>query len=308
MRLLRVFSREMEDMKRERVLITAGCLLVAGCVGSTAVAVYLRHRLVMAEELQATAQQDLARLAANRSAPHPSEPAELRTTDPVVSAPVAGDAVGDEETTLLRERAVLLEAALHEKDQMLLASQRAQTNDRPSRADRPPDRRRWLDDLKNNDPQAYEEFLARREESRRRMNESLARKSAFFLNRDTSTLSEEEQAAYGNMLTLLDETWRAAEQLQADLPREERRELRRTLFRNVRELSPMLEAERDVELYNLGRTAGYTEEEAGAFADYVSELIDLTSLDGIFRNMGPRAGFWGDGPPRSAPETGAPAR
>ena len=181
-----------------------------------------------------------------------------------------------------------LEAALHNKDAFILSLQQAATNRPadPSWFRRRPQAR--LDDLKQTNPQQYEVIVQRREQMRQEIQTSFAEKEAYFGNSDPSDMSEEEQAEYQRMTQLLDETRRLTEQMRTGLPPNERQAVIQALQQNRSELAPMLDAARSKEWFNLGVQLGYNEDEAQAFGNYINKIIDLTSMQSIYRSM--RAG------------------
>ena len=207
-----------------------------------------------------------------------------------------------------RARVGRLESQLAEKDR-LIAALRQPGEAPPEPADMPPpglppgedrrpgrDRGAWLEEIKQTDPQRYEEIQARRQEARQRRQRSIAEQANYFLDRDTAKMDEAARAEYGRMLGLLDETWRLSEQMQSDLSWEERRPLMRTLHDNMDELAPLMETERDRTFYEIGRDFGYTESEANDFVEYLNGIIEVTSMRTLFGGMhggGPRGG----GPP-----------
>jgi len=169
-------------------------------------------------------------------------------------------------------------------------------------------RRSWLEDLQATDPERYQEIVARREQARQEARYDIAKKASYFLQTPTDAMTDAEAEEYARMMDLLTQSLKLTERLDAGLPQEQRRELVGTLRDNMRELSPLLEKERDKEFFQVGKDLGYTDADARAFADYLTEVIDLTSVNQIFRNamrgMGGGRGGWGDGPP----PTGGPGR
>ena len=136
------------------------------------------------------------------------------------------------------------------------------------------------------------------------MQRSIAEQAAYYLNRDTDAMGEDEFTEYERMLELLDETWSLAEQMQSDLPWEERRPLRRAMRDNMQALEPMLEDERDQAFYEIGLDFGYTESEAVEFANYLNGVIDVTSsralYEGMYSGRGGRGG--GNREPSDTPQ------
>ncbi|HMO50022.1 MAG TPA: hypothetical protein PKE26_04030 [Kiritimatiellia bacterium] len=162
----------------------------------------------------------------------------------------------------------------------------------------PDERLSWLENLRTQDPQQYQELMERREAARQEARYALAKKAAHFLFRDEAAMSEQEAEHHQRMMSLLHESLKLTESLQVDMSGEERRDIARSLRRNIRDLAPLLETERDKELYRIGKDIGYSDEDAAGFALYVREVIDLTSVQSIFRgamrSMGGWGG-WGDG-------------
>ena len=248
----------------------------------------------------AAAQAEAEALRQQRSAPAAERP--------VASAGMDAD--------VWRERVDRLQAQLAEKDRLIASLQKpveaapdpagVPPSNPPPGDDRRPwrDRGAWLEEIKQTDPRRYEEIQARRQESRQRMERSIAEQATYYLKRDTAKMDENELADYNRLLGLLDETWRLAEQMQSDLPSEERHSLMRTMHDNVEELAPLMETERDRTFYEIGLDFGYTESEARDFKDYLNQVIDVTSMRTLFGGMhgsGPRGG----GPPDGGGEPGA---
>jgi len=162
----------------------------------------------------------------------------------------------------------------------------------------PEERRSWLENLRTSDPQRYQEIMEQREAARQTAKYELAKRAAHFLVRDDAVRSEAEEEQYARMMTLLHESIKLTEQLTPEMPMDERRELGRNLRRNMRELTPMLESERDKELFRIGKDIGYSDDDAASFALYLRDVIDMTSVQSMFRSAMPALGFgWGGGPP-----------
>lgn len=224
--------------------------------------------------------------------PSPAIPPAPATTDDN-NVSIVSQSIGIELDTNT-ERIQELELALQQRDEEL---ERLRARFRPIEAARreaeepPQDRRAWLEDLQTEDPERYEQIVRRREEMRQRVNDSFARKAAHFLYRDTGNMDEMEFEEYEHMLGLLSDTWRLAEQMQnPELERSERWEIGREVMANVRELTPMLEAERDREFYELALQLGYDESSAIDFVDYINDMIEVSTFGSIWRGQ---RGGWG---------------
>ena len=192
----------------------------------------------------------------------------------------------DEHAAAKREARIReLEAALQNKDALILTLQQAATN---SPADTSRSRRRqqsWLDEMQQSNPQRYAAFTNRREQVQQAVQMSLAEKAAYFRDRDPSAMSEEDQVDYQAMSQLIDETGRLTELLRTDLPAADRRVVMQTLHQDRHELEPLLESARAKEFINLGLQLGHNDDDAQAFGEYLNKVIDLTSLQSIYRTM-----------------------
>jgi hypothetical protein len=207
-----------------------------------------------------------------------------------VSAPSDADPDWAEEVDRLK-------AELVRRDEMI-ANMRNQVRQIPMSTEQiaavaPPARGDWLENLREEDPERYEQIQQRRIEMRQRVQDSFARKAAHFLYRDTNFMSEAEQVEHGQMLSLLENTWRLAERVQDDsLSWEDRRPIRAELMEQVAELRPLLESARDRELYDLGRQLGYDEAGAAQFVEYINDMHEVSSFTGIFRGRGMGYRMW----------------
>lgn len=217
--------------------------------------------------------------------------APINTSVSLVSEPEASAPSFDEPDDRISE----LESALRERDEEL---ERLRGRFRPiqearQESEAPVDRQTWLENLRTEDPDRYAEIVRRREDMRQRVNDSFARKASHFLYRDTSSLDSVEQEEYELMLGLLAQTWQLAERMQSvELERHERWEIGREVMANVRELTPMLEAERDREFFELALQIGYDESTASEFVDYINDMIEISTFQSIWRGM---RGGWGRG-------------
>jgi hypothetical protein len=168
------------------------------------------------------------------------------------------------------------------------------TEDAASRPRRGP--QAWLDNLKETDPNHYEEFVSRREESRLKVQTAFSEKASHLLSRDLETMADEERATYTLMAQLLNDTWQKTEQLRTDLPWDQRHEVMRSVRTNMVMLEPLLLQERDKEWVNFGRELGYDDPGAVELANYLNRIIELTSMQDVYREM--RSGTFGNMPGR----------
>lgn len=237
-------------------------------------------------------------------APAPVEAARVRY--------VTREVGGGEEAASLQARIVNLERALEEKEAIIASLRQAATNrvSEPFRRGPPEMASAW--NRGTNDAAFRLEIEKRREEVRQRIESAFASKATFLLNRDTSQLNEEDRKEYDLLVTLLDETWQMATQMQSDLPVDQRRELMHTLRDNLRTLDPLLMAERNREFHDIAVSLGYNETEAAQFTSYLTNIIEVTAVNSLFPQF--RGGRGGGPPPggaasrpRPTPSVQAPA-
>lgn len=255
-----------------------GTMLLAAAAGGTAMALHYRARAAQVAEYLQRAKAPI------QSILQPAPAADTKSTNATGSPPIQDAGL----LARIRE----LEIQLQSSANLIASLQAAQTN-RWQREDGPRrDRNEWMDELKTSDPARYKEIMDRREEARRMMNETFAAKAAHFLERDTSSMSEDEAAQYHQMINLLDDTWRLAESLNAEVPRDQRWPLMRQMRDNIEVLTPLLDAEREREFRQIAADFGYDDVEAEQFAAYMNNLVEITSMRSFFESMRP-----GGGPP-----------
>ena len=255
-------------------------------LATIAAAVLFRGRLLEAQSQLADLERERSkRVVAKHAAPPATE------MDAFVPAVKEVDDRHEEEIASLNARIRELEDELVRRNQASVAAEAAPLSSPQRENGQPRERRNWMEELRRNDPQGYEEFQKRREEARQVMQDSLARKAAYLLYKDADKLSKEEQERQTLMMNLLSETWSLFRQMPG-LPHEQRFEAMRTLRDHVRTLEPMLDQERERAFYMVGRDLGYNEEDAARFAQHMDELVDVTTLRDI--RLGPGFG----GPPR----------
>jgi len=124
--------------------------------------------------------------------------------------------------------------------------------------------------------------------------------SDYFVNRDTTTMAEQEMAEYQRMVALLDETRLLSLQLQSGLPPDDRWQVMSSVRSNLVALSPLLNNERDREYRDLAVGMGLSAADAASFVDYVNQIASNTSVRTIFPGLGRR------GMPRGRPPGGPP--
>lgn len=166
------------------------------------------------------------------------------------------------------------------------AGERSRTN-RQSRAS-------WMEALKQEDPQRYEELQKRRVEAQESVQKAFVKKADYFLSRETSGMTETELADYNRMLALLDQTWKLTALMQSDLSRDQRHEVMDTVRSNMSELAPLMMEERNREFQDYAVALGFSPQEAAIFATNMNAVIDATTVQNLFRGM-TRGGPFGRG-------------
>ena len=200
-------------------------------------------------------------------------------------------------TLEMEERIRELEDELDAKNAVIFLLQQSSGIAREEPAERPRRTGNWLEEMRQNNPGQYAEFTNRRERVRTEMQAAFSERVDHMAALDTSGMTENERAQHQRMTELLNETWLIADQLQAGTPDIDRREHMQAMRRNIRELRPLLTAERSREFYAIGLGLGYPENDAKIFADYITRVIAITSTDTLFRGG---RGFQ-DGPRRPEP-------
>lgn len=154
----------------------------------------------------------------------------------------------------------------------------------------------WLSGFRTNDPARYEAMQKRREEGRQQAERAYAGATNYFLYRDTRNMSEVDKEEFLRMLALMQQTRGVFQQMQAGLPPDERRVAMSTVRSNLVALTPLLDQERDREMFDLAVSMGHNEAEAERMVAYVRQISSNTSLRVIFPDL-PRRGGRFDGPP-----------
>ena len=256
-------------------------ILTLGLAATSGLALYYRREIIHLRQNQ-TAQE--------KQTPPPQQPLTPKPSPTPTEQPSPTQkpdaAASRDETKKLNEQIGALKAQLIEKDTVIALLQQKATNI-PSGFQPRRDREQWWNSLKTNDPVQYNEMMKQREEAQQRARDSFARKASHFLNRDTSTMSEEDATQYNTMLKLLDDTWKLADQMHTDLPPEQRQIVRQNLRDNIHALSPLLDAERDREFLEIGHDIGYTNDQAKEFVSYLNNVIEVTTMRSLWEGMRP---------------------
>lgn len=161
----------------------------------------------------------------------------------------------------------------------------AATSPTPSGSDRfrrPSD---WMENLRTNDPQRYAEFQQRRQAMQQNAENAWAQATDYFMNRDTSQMTQSEQEEYNTMLSFLEQAGALNQQLQSGLPPEQRHQVMSELRSNVLAVVPLLDNERNREYYDMALTMGHSEEDAAALVNYINQIASNTTLRSILPGL-----------------------
>ena len=165
---------------------------------------------------------------------------------------------------------------------------------RPADAERP--RRRsfdWMENLKTNDPQRYAEFQQRRQTMQQNMQNAWSQATNYFMNRDTSKMTQSDLGEYSAMIGLLSQAAALNQQLQSGLPPEVRQQVASDLRSNIVAVAPLLEAERNREYYDAAVALGHSEQDAATMVSYINQITSNTSLRTIIPGVRMGGGFGG---------------
>ena len=284
---------------RPVVLIGVSVVVLAA---TSSLALHYRSRAIHYQRAYGAAMARLDRLASEQVVPSPVAPrVEIARQAPAPPRPAGV------EIRPLPARPP--ESQVAEKD-ATAASASVALPPRPPEPDRM--RRRpadWMENLRTNDPQRYADFQQRRQEMQQNMQNAWVQTTNYFMNRDTSKMTQPEFDEYSTMVTLLDQTWALNQQLQAGLPADARRQVMTDLRSNVVALAPLLDNERNREYYDMSVAMGQGEDAAATMVSYINQITSNTSLRVIL--PGVRMGRMPGGPPPflgNPPPFGPPAR
>lgn len=255
--------------------ILAVAVLVSALAGTTGLALHYRQRARSCAAELAAAKADLAR---NQQWLADAEEAARREIQPALSSrgalPRSSPAPAIPQSETQAVAAIPAPTPPVPTDAAAAPTQ----NVRPSRA-------AWMDNLRTQDPQRYEELQKRQQEARDEIETAFARKADYFTNRDTSAMSESEKADYNRLLALLDQTWKLAGLMQTDLPRDQRHETMDTIRSNMAVMTPLMLDERNREFQDYARAMGLSAKDAATFAENMNAVIEATTLQNLFRGL-----------------------
>jgi len=269
---------------------------IAGLVVGSSLALYYRQQAADYEQQWQAASKELARLAAMPPSA-PDAPPEVKTP-----------------TIHWNPRANSAPSPSREPE-----PQTAEKSPTPPANETPPPRpaesnrfgRRgadWMENLRTNDPQRYAEFQQRRQERQENMQNAWMQATNYFMNRDTSKMTQADAEEYNTMISLLGQAWTLNQQLQAGLPPEERQQVMSDLRSNVTAIVPLLDSERNREYYDMAVAMGQSQDAAVALVNAVNQITSNTSLRTILPGIRVGGGPGGPGGPGgSAPARNTPA-
>lgn len=129
--------------------------------------------------------------------------------------------------------------------------------------------------MKKENPEGYEAMQKARTEFQQRMEGAIADKSAFLVNIDTSSMSEEDLKNHEELLARIAEGWDMMKQVtEGGISGREQMEAMRDNYNAVRKL---YEKERDIVLRQVGESIGYDKQGASEFSAYIQEVFEKTS-------------------------------
>jgi hypothetical protein len=92
------------------------------------------------------------------------------------------------------------------------------------------------------------------------------------------------------MVSLLNDTWALTRRMQSGVPPEERRQVMSNMHSNIMVLTPLLNNERDRELYDMAMGLGHSDADAASVVQYVNQIVSNTSVRTLIPGGG-RGGF-----------------
>lgn len=145
--------------------------------------------------------------------------------------------------------------------------------------------RQRMEDLKAEDPQAYEEELERQQRVRDRIADTFWQQKQFVDAIDPTNLTDEYLLNHQALSAKLDLINDQMALIMDDPDSPEAWKTRQEMFSLFMASVPMLEMERHIILYDLGRSIGYTAEEASTFAETVEFINEMTSPRLLMRTI-----------------------
>ena len=138
-------------------------------------------------------------------------------------------------------------------------------------------------DLKAQNPDRYQKIMDYYSRMNKRMSQGVEDKMVFFNDLDTTGMTDKELENHQKLLEKLAKMHEATEKAEGSGDAENLQNTMRSQWQNHRELSPLLNNERDFLLMDAGRKMGFTENESKQLKDYVKNAYDVTSGNSMFR-------------------------
>lgn len=251
--------------KKISIIISLVLLLVAAVAGGMAFNEKAKGRKLALENAE---QQKLIETLENQLANAVAKPVE---TGPV---PVVLDVKEDDGRAAELE---VMRNKLAEKDLAILNAQealekakenrRANRGNRESMADR-------MARMKEEEPERYQEMVKRRSDFQQTIKTDMAKRSAVFLEADTSMMTEEQKDNHNQLVERMEDIWALMEKAES----EEGMGGMREMFNAANEIRPLMEKEREVLFENMGRELGFEGEEIDSFQGYIDEIYSATTF------------------------------
>ncbi len=271
-------------MDREKIILGV-CVILA----ATTVTAWVQNHWLQQEN------NSLRKLAIQ------SKPAIITMTSAPVVAPVVkpvdvvktGTASDEAEQKALRDQIEDLQKQVAERDQRLAGySDRVNTNRDEGRfrgGEGRMLREAELAELKEKDPERFQEIEKQRAEFRDRIKTAAGDQVSFLESVDISQWPADQQANHVRLLELAASFAAALEQgPEAMMAADEIS--RRQMFEKMHEAADLMEAERTMLLSDTARQMGFDEKGSKEFVDYIQTIQKVTSPRGFFPGRG--------GPPR----------
>jgi hypothetical protein len=273
----------MPTLSRERSLLIL-CILL---VGVTSVAVVARHRLQRHQghlEAELAVLRPLA-LAVAKGQASGAKPAGARTpsahtkADRPAHRPSPADA--EDDNRAFQAELQSLRTQLNERDRQLAnASQTNQLADSDSNRGRRGWREEAMEQLKQTDPERYQEIETQRAAFQERLKTETQDKQSFLESVDISNWPADMQANHVKIMDLYARMADAAARSVEGASSE--RDAQRSLFSQWRETRDLLQAEQEMLLFDTARQLGFEGGNADQFVEYIKTINQATSPGGLF--------------------------
>ena len=144
-----------------------------------------------------------------------------------------------------------------------------------------------LKEMKVNNPERYQKIMDYYNSMNSRVASGVEDKMVFFNELDTANMTEEELENHQKLLEKLAKMHEATEKA-GENPDDIKNNMR-SQWKNYRELSKLMQKERDYLILDAGRKMGFDDTEAKLLRDYVNNAHEITSGRSFFRGGGRRS-------------------